>query len=595
MVNKRIGSFALAALLAAVFVPALLATPDALAQSSTKTGEAKSGPPAVRAAPKAARAKRFMVSAANPLAARAALAVLKEGGSAVDAAITAQLVLNLVEPQSSGIGGGAFMLYLNAGARELTTYGGRETAPKGISPDVFEALAGSRKGFFAAVGSGASVGVPGLLRLLERAYKKHGKLPWKRLFAPAIALSENGFKMSPRLNGLLARFPKLADKPRLRALYYGADGKPKPVGSLIVNAEFAATLRLIADKGADAFYRGPLAAKIVAATRRPPEPLGTLSLTDLAAYQAYVRDPVCGPYRGYKVCGFGPPSSGGMTVIQILGILERFDLKALGPNSPRGAHLLAEAGSLAFADRNRYIADPDFVFVPVRGLLNRDYIAKRSRLIGAKPVLGKTKPGDPPGKRTRLWGDGTSPELPSTSQISVVDGDGNAVSMTTSIEFAFGSRRMVGGFLLNNQLTDFSFRTEKDGRPVANRVEPGKRPRSSMAPTMVFDKDGKLVLVVGSPGGSRIIGFVARTIVAVLDWGLDIQAAINLGHLQSRNQGRVEIEKGTAAEALAGPLRKLGHKVRVTAMHSGLHGIQITKSGLLGGADPRREGVALGE
>ncbi|MHA1538236.1 MAG: gamma-glutamyltransferase, partial [Alphaproteobacteria bacterium] len=517
------------------------------------------------------------------------------GGSAVDATIAAQLVLNLVEPQSSGIGGGAFMLHWDAKAKKLTSYDGREAAPMGISPNVFEALAGSRMGFFSAVGSGASVGVPGLLRLLELAHKKHGILAWKRLFAPAIALAESGFDMSPRLHALLSRFPMLANDKSAKALYFDAAGKPRPVGSRIRNQAFAASLRLIAERGADGFYRGPLASKIVAATRRPPGPTGTLGLADLRLYKARARDPVCGSYRGYRVCGMGPPSSGGMTVIQILGILERFDLKALGPGSPRGAHLLAEAGALAFADRNRYIADPGFVFVPVRGLLGRAYIARRSRLIAGKSVPGKKAPGDPPGKRSRLWGDAVSPELPATSHISVVDRYGNAVSMTTSIEFAFGSRRMVGGFLLNNQLTDFSFRGKRGGRAVANRVAPGKRPRSSMAPTMVFDREGKLILVLGSPGGSRIIGYVARTLVAMLDWGLDIQAAISLGHLQSRNGGHVELEKGTGMEALAGPLRGLGHQTRVTPMNSGLHAIQITKTGLIGGADPRREGVALGE
>jgi len=381
------------------------------------------------AARQAVQAKRFMVAAANPLAAKAALEVLKEGGSALDAVITAQLVLNLVEPQSSGIGGGAFMLHWDASARELTTYDGREAAPKGISPDVFEALAGSTKGFFAAVGSGASVGVPGLLRLLERTHKKYGKLEWKRLFEPAIALAEGGFEMSPRLNRLLARFPELADDAAARALYFGADGKPKPIGSRIVNRAFAATLRLIAGKGADAFYRGPLAAKIVAAARRPPGPFGTLNAEDLATYQAYARDPVCGGYRGYRVCGMGPPSSGGMTVIQILGILERFDLSALGPASPRGAHLLAEAGSLAFADRNRYIADPDFVFVPVRGLLERGYIARRSKLIDSKPVLGKTAPGDPPGS---MPSSGTMSLLPPSFLVTLSTGHPMLISTTSA-------------------------------------------------------------------------------------------------------------------------------------------------------------------
>jgi len=541
------------------------------------------------------RAKHFMVAAANPHAVRAAIAVLKSGGSALDAAIAAQLVLNLVEPQSSGIGGGAFLLHWDAGRRKLSTYDGRETAPKTINPRVFHKLAGSRRGFMRAVGSGASVGVPGLLRMLELAHKRHGKLAWARLFEPAIGLARRGFPMSRRLHALLRHYPMLVRDDTARELYFALDGRPKLPGRPVVNRPFAQVLQLIARRGADAFYKGPVARDIVAATRTGAGPPGALSLADLSGYKALERAPVCGGYRGYKVCGMGPPSSGGTTVIQMLRLVERFDVRGPGPRSARLWHLWGQAGALAFADRNRYLADTDFVRVPVRGLLDPGYIAKRSALITGLAVKGRAKPGRPPGLRADRRGAGNSPELPSTSHLSIVDTDGNAVAMTTSIEHAFGSRRMVRGFLLNNQLTDFSFRAKRGGAPVANRVEGGKRPRSSMAPTMVFGADGRLVLVIGSPGGSRIIGYVAQRIVAVLDWRMNVQAAIDLGHVQSRNFG-LELESGTRAARLAPALRRIGNRVRVGPMNSGLHAIQILPDGtLLGGADPRREGIAAGE
>ena len=541
------------------------------------------------------RAKRFMVAAANPHAVRAAAGILRAGGSAVDAAIAAQMVLNLVEPQSSGIGGGTFLLHWNAARRRLTSYDGRETAPKAINPRVFYKLADSRHGFMRAVGSGASVGVPGLVRMAEMAHKRHGKLPWARLFQPAIKLAERGFPVSRRLHILLTYYSMLARDDEARELYFALDGRPKLPGRTIANCAFARTLRQIARGGAAAFYEGAIARDIVAATRTGAGPPGAMTLADLSGYRARARAPVCGLYRGYKVCGMGPPSSGGTTVVQMLGLVERFDLRGPGPWSPRAWHLLGQAGALAFADRNRYLADPDFAAVPVAGLLDRGYIAQRSAGITGLAVKGRAKPGTPPGVRAGSFGDGVSPELPATSHLSIVDAAGNAAAMTSSIEHAFGSRRMVRGFLLNNQLTDFSFHGTRGGRKLANRIEGGKRPRSSMAPTMVFGADGRLVLVIGSPGGSRIIGYVAQRIVAVLDWRMDVQSAIAMGHALSRNNG-IELERRTRVARMAGALRRLGNRVRLGDMNSGLHGIQILPDGtLLGGADPRREGVVAGE
>jgi gamma-glutamyltranspeptidase/glutathione hydrolase len=526
---------------------------------------------------------------------RAAVEILRAGGSAVDAAVAAQMVLNLVEPQSSGVGGGAFLLYWDAGRKRLSSYDGRETAPKAINPRVFRKFMGSRDGFMRAVGSGASVGVPGLLRMLELAHKRHGKLPWARLFKPAISLARRGFPVSRRLHLLLTYYPKLARDDAARELYFALDGRPKLPGRTVANPVFARTLEAIARDGAKVLYEGEIAGEIVAATRRGPGPPGVMTRADLRGYRALAREPVCGAYRGYKICGMGPPSSGGITVLQILGLVERFDLRGPGPWSPRAWHLIGQASALAFADRNRYLADSDFVRVPVKGLLERGYLARRSATITGLAVKGRALPGVPPGARAERFGDGVTPELPSTSHLSIVDSDGNAVAMTSSIEHAFGSRRMVRGFLLNNELTDFSFRARRGKRLVANRIEGGKRPRSSMAPTMVFGADGKLVLVIGSPGGSRIIGYVAQRVIAVLDWRMDVQSAIAMGHALSRNNG-MELERRTRAARMARALRQRGHRVRIGSMNSGLHGIQILPDGtLIGGADPRREGIVDGE
>ncbi|HEX7006505.1 MAG TPA: gamma-glutamyltransferase [Alphaproteobacteria bacterium] len=539
-------------------------------------------------------AYRHMIVAANPHAAEAGLAMLRAGGSAADAAIAAAMVLNLVEPQSSGIGGGGFMLHWDNAAREITSYDGRETAPAGATPDMFLGADGKPLPFLDAVASGRSVGVPGLLRLLELAHRDHGRLPWARLFEPAIALAERGFALSPRLHALIAAYPRLAEAPAARALYFDGAGRPKPVGARIVNRAFAETLRRIAAGGADAFYTGEIAADIVRAVAQAPHLPGTMTAADLAAYRAKERAPVCSAYRRWRVCGMGPPSSGGMAVLQMLGLLERFDLGDRDANSVETVHLLAEAGRLAFADRARYLADPDFVDVPVKGLLDRGYLRERSALIDPDAAMGRAAPGVLPDRRGRLWPLDPALGVPSTSHISVVDDRGNAVALTASIEHAFGSRLMVRGFLLNNQLTDFAFEPERDGRPVANRVAPGKRPRSSMAPTMVFDRDGRLVLVIGSPGGSRIIGYVVRAVTGVLDFGLDVQAAIDLPHAVNRN-GPTEIERGTALAMLRDRLEAMGHMVVLRDMASGLHGIEIFRHGLIAGADPRREGVARGD
>jgi len=575
-------------------IPAVLAAPLLIAGLAAESlAQAPEPEPATSHATKAVvTARKFIAAAANPHAVDAAVGVLEAGGGAIDAAIAAQLVLNLVEPQSSGIGGGGFLLHWDASARGLTSYDGRETAPAGAETTMFLQPDGKPLAFMTTVRSGLSVGTPGLLRMLEMAHRHHGKLPWRRLFTPAITLAEHGFAISPRLHALLERYPSLAEHEPGASLFFTPGGEPKPVGTLLRNPAFAETLRVLAAEGAAAFYGGAIAQDIVQAVQAAPERPGTLSVADLAGYRAKERAPVCAPYRRWRVCGMGPPSSGGIAVLQILGLLERFDMAALAPASAAAAHRLAEASRLAFADRNRYVADADFVAVPVAGLLDRGYLAARAALIHEDTSLGTVAPGDPAHERGDSWGDGDAREYPSTSHLSIVDADGNAVAMTSSIEHAFGSQIMVRGFLLNNQLTDFSFVPDQDGRPVANRIAPGKRPRSSMAPTMVFDADGRLVLVIGTPGGSRIIGFVAQRIVAVLDWGLDIQTAIDLPHILNRN-GPTELEAGTAA-ALAPALERLGHAVQVSTMSSGLHGIRIGPDGLTGGADSRREGVARG-
>ncbi len=534
-----------------------------------------------------------MVAAANPLAAAAGRDILRAGGSAVDAAIAVQLVLNLVEPQSSGIGGGAFLLHWDQAKRSLVSLDGRETAPAAATPDRFLRPDGKPMAFMEAVVGGRAVGVPGTVRLMEEAHRRWGRLPWPRLFEPAIRLAEEGFPVSPRLNGLLGKETALKSDPRALAYFYESDGQPKAVGSLLKNPAFASTLRMIADRGADGFYSGEIAQDVIATLVGHPFSPGDMTLEDLKAYEVIERPPVCGTYRAYRICGMGPPSSGGIAVLQILGVLETQDLERMGPGAD-AAHWMTEAGRLAFADRALYLGDPAFVSVPTRGLLDRNYIKSRAALVRADRSMGRATPGEPPGRRAFLAPAQDGIEF-GTSHISVVDRDGNAVAMTTTIEDGFGARLMTkGGFLLNNELTDFNFVPTADGKPVANRVEPGKRPRSSMAPTIAFDAFDRLYAVLGSPGGSQIIGYVAKTLVGILDWKLDPQRAVDLGNFGSRN-GPTELEAGTEAEAWKTALEAKGHEVRLMEMTSGIQVILVTPAGLIGGADSRREGVAIGD
>lgn len=536
------------------------------------------------------RAKRFMIVTANPHATRAGYEVLRSGGSAVDAAIAAQLVLNLVEPQSSGIGGGAFIVHFNAADKAQAAYDGRETAPAAARPERFLGADGRPIGFGEAINNGKSVGVPGLLRVLELAHRRHGRLPWAQLFVPAIRLAETGFAISPRLALQIASDPFLKSNAASRTYFFDAAGRPLGAGTLLRNPALAQVLREVAAHGADAFYTGAIARDIVNAVRTHPRP-GDISEADISSYQAKSRTALCGPYRSYTLCGMPPPSSGAVAVLSLLGVLERFDMAGLKPDSAAAVHLFAEAGRLAYADRDAYVADADFINVPVAGMLDRAYLARRSALIRPDASMGRAAPGRPAGA-TSYVPDETS-ELAATSHLSVVDAAGNGVAMTTTIESQFGSRIMVRGFLLNNQMTDFSFAPSENGRAVANRVEGGKRPRSSMAPTLVFDADGKLSMVVGSPGGNAIINYVAKTLVGVLDWGLDMQQAAALPNRGSRNRA-TELERGSAVEGLAAPLRAMGHEVSIGEATSGIHGIVVSPRGLSGGADPRREGLAMG-
>ena len=537
-----------------------------------------------------------MVATANPLATDVGLEILRRGGSAVDAAIAAQMVLNLVEPQSSGIGGGALMLVHDPRRKTLAAYDGRETAPAAARPDRFLDRNGAPLRFFDAVVGGRSVGVPGTLRMLELAHRRHGRLAWASLFDPAIRLAENGFVVSPRLSGAITAERYLRQE-RARAYFHNADGTPLAAGQRLKNPAFAATLKRIATEGAQAFYTGEIAQDVVDTADGYAANPGDLTLADLASYRALVRKPVCGAYRDYRVCGAPPPSSGGIAVLQILGLLERFDLRSVSRSELISTHLFDEAGRLAYADRDAYVGDPDFVAVP-SGLTDRGYLRERSQLIRLDASLGRARAGRPPpvaAADEAAFGPGETPEFPSTSHLSIVDRYGGAVAMTTTIENAFGSKLMTaGGFLLNNELTDFNFSPVDAGRPAANRVEGGKRPRSAMAPTIVYDAHGRVAVVVGSPGGPAIINYVAKTLIAVLDRQLDPQAAVDLPNVGSRN-GPTEIERGTRAEALAPGLRALGETTRIVAQNSGLQIIVRRGGRWLGAADSRREGTARGD
>lgn len=547
-------------------------------------------------------ARKFMAATANPLATDTGYQMLRAGGSAVDAAIAAQMVLNLVEPQSSGIGGGAFMLHFDG--KTVQAFDGRETAPAAASETLFQDASGKPMPFYARVIGGRSVGVPGVLRMLELAHRRHGKLPWQALFAPAIKLAEEGFAVSPRLAALVRADPYLKNDPAAAAYFYDRNGQPWPAGHMLKNPELARVLREISAHGTQAFYTGRIAREIVAKVRAHPRNPGALSMEDMAAYRAKERAPVCIDYLAWNVCGMPPPSSGGIAVAQMLGILETRNLSALAPRhgrlDPQAVHLFAEAGRLAFADRDRYVADTDFVPLPGNGaqaLLDKRYLARRAEMIHAQS-MGIAPPGMPV-PHMAAAGDDDSPEFPSTSHLSIVDGMGNAVAMTTTIEDAFGSRQMVRGFLLNNELTDFSADAADRNGPIANRVQPGKRPRSSMAPTLVFEKgSNKLVMALGSPGGPAIINYVAKTLVAALDWGMSMQQAIDLPNFGSRN-GPTELERGRVPETLIEQLKDKGHAIRLIDQTSGVQGImRISGDGgpvWSGGADPRREGNAMGD
>jgi gamma-glutamyltranspeptidase/glutathione hydrolase len=537
------------------------------------------------------------VATANPYVSQAAIEILRQGGSAVDAAIAAQLVLSLVEPQSSGIGGGAFLMHWDEDDEVVETYDGRETAPMAAGPDLFLNADGTPMGFMDAAVGGRSVGVPGVIALAWQAHLDHGRLEWKQLFAPAIRLAQTGFSVSKRLHDLIARHNALTGSPATRDYFYiesvevqGAR-EPLPVGFLRRNEAYAETLRRIADNGPAAFYEGELAQAIVDTVRRHAN-AGVMTVEDLAAYRAVKREPLCRPYRDYSVCGMAPPTSGGLTTLMILGILETFDLAALRPGSPMAVHLISEASKLAYADRAVYMADADFVLVPVEQLLHPSYLAERARLINPGQSMGKARPGELAAQAGRQQAADLGDGRMSTTHLAIVDRWGNAVSMTSSVEGPFGAHQMVGGFILNNQLTDFSFQPVINEREVANAVAGGKRPRSSMAPTLIFDDDGDFFAALGSPGGSRIIAYVTQSIIGLVDWNLTMQAAFDLPRHANRN-GPIEIEEESALVRIVDALKALGHKVDKSTLTSGLHGIRATPDGLEGGADRRREGVVL--
>jgi gamma-glutamyltranspeptidase/glutathione hydrolase len=538
-------------------------------------------------------AKHHMIAAANPYAADAGRQMLRAGGSAVDAAIAAQLVLTLVEPESSGIGGGAFLMLYDPKTKKITSFDGRETAPASATPDMFLDASGKPRPHFDAIPGGLSTGVPGVLAMLDMAHRKYGRLPWARLFDPAIKLATNGFPISRKLAAELRAFAQMARMPDIKRYFYHADGTPVAEGEILKNPELAATLRLIAKGGAAAFYRGAIAQHIVDAVQHAPLNPGGMTLADLAAYRAVERQAVCGFYRAYRLCSMGPPSSGGIAVLQILGMLERFPQKDLQPGTLSEVHLFTQASRLAFADRAMYLGDPAVVNVPIRGLIDRAYLAQRSALIDPARDMGTAAAGTPPDKRAD-YAPQRSPQLPGTSHLSVVDDRGQVVAMTTTVEFAFGSEIMANGFFLNNELTDFSFDPVLNGKPVANAPAPGKRPMSAMSPTIVFDAKGAFAIATGSPGGPAIIGYVAQSLIAMIDGHLGPQAAAALPHPLNPN-GPTLLEKGTALEALQAPLTAMGHSVTLTSLESGLHIIQRVRGGYRGGADPRRDGVAIGD
>jgi gamma-glutamyltranspeptidase/glutathione hydrolase len=535
-----------------------------------------------------------MISAADPRAAAAGQAILRAGGSAADAEVAMIFALTVVEPQSSGVGGGGYFVHYDAKTNTVETIDGREVAPSASDPDRFVGPDGQPMPFVQAFPGGKSVGVPGNVRLAAMAHAKWGRLPWAQLIQPAIALAENGYQVTPLMEDRLnAMVPLWKDFPAIAALYTD-NGVPKPVGTTIRNPELAAILKRIAAEGPDAFYTGTNAEKIAATVSTAPRNATPFTPADLAAYKAKLQDPVCGTYRGYKICSMAPSSSGGVTILQMLGMLEHFDMARLGPQSPVAWHLIGEAMQLAYADRDKYLGDTAFVKVPMAGLLDKKYLAGRARLISETKSLASYQPGTPPGAEKRTAGLGIDEH--GTTDFVAADGQGDIVTMTSTVEGYFGSQLVANGYVLNNELTDFSFSPEKDGAPVANRVEPGKRPLSSMSPTIVYDPSGKVVLAIGSAGGKRIIMHVLKSLVGFIDWKMSAQQAIDLPNI-FYGGGQLIVEKGTFMDQLAPEMSKLGQQTNAVPMASKLNAIERAPGGgWRGAADHlRSEGVALAE
>ncbi|PSU60995.1 gamma-glutamyltransferase [Photobacterium phosphoreum] len=536
--------------------------------------------------------KQWMIATANHYASEAGAAMLRQGGNAIDAMVATQLVLGLVEPQSSGIGGGGFLVYWDNDNHQMTTFDGRETAPFAVTPRLFQDKKGQPLAFYDAVVGGRSVGTPGTIKLLWNSHQQYGQLQWKKLFQPAIKLAKKGFIVSPRLAALVAKdATHLQRWPQTRHYFFDGQGQPIQAGQILINQPYANTLRKIADYGQKAFYQGDIAREIVNTVQNAIGNPGVLSSIDLASYRVKQRSPVCAPYRQYQICGMGPPSSGALTLGQIMAMLSHYPLAKMGADNINSWRLIGDASRLAFADRGRYMADSDYVPMPTTGLLDPAYIQQRAQLLATNKKLAAVKPGAPPWDHATLQTTDEAIELPSTTHFAIVDRQGNVVSMTSTIENSFGSRLMVGGFLLNNELTDFSFRSHIDGVPIANRIEPGKRPRSSMAPTIVMHNN-QPVLAIGSPGGSQIIGYIAKTLVAYLDWNMDLQQAINLPNINNRF-GTFELEQNTSATVWAPKFEQLGYKTMVKDLNSGIQAISIAPKQLIGAADPRREGKVI--
>ncbi|SMY17945.1 gamma-glutamyltransferase [Photobacterium aquimaris] len=539
--------------------------------------------------------QQWMIATANHYASEAGAEMLRQGGNAIDAMVATQLVLGLVEPQSSGIGGGGFLVYWDNDNHQMTTFDGRETAPFAVTPRLFQDKKGQPLAFYDAVVGGRSVGTPGTIKLLWNSHQQYGQLEWKKLFQPAIKLAQQGFIVSSRLAALVAKdATHLQRWPVTKAYFFDAQDQPIQAGQRLINHAYAKTLRKIADYGQKAFYQGDIAREIVNTVQNAVGNPGVLSSIDLASYKVKQRAPVCAPYRQYQICGMGPPSSGALTLGQIMAMLSHYPLAKMGANDVNSWRLIGDASRLAFADRGRYMADSDYVPMPTKGLLDPNYIQQRAQLLASNKKLTTVEPGLPPWEHAnQQQATNEAIELPSTTHFAIVDTQGNVVSMTSTIENSFGSRLMVGGFLLNNELTDFSFRSHIDGRPIANRIEPGKRPRSSMAPTIVMHNN-QPVLAIGSPGGSQIIGYIAKTLVAYIDWGMDLQQAINLPNINNRF-GSFELEQHTTATAWAPKFEQLGYKTIVKDLNSGIQAISIAPKQLIGAADPRREGKVIAQ